>query len=133
MKIQLQSTSQMIDHVALRQFDDLHIDGMPDILVETIDSFFTTSPERISLISTLKNSQDIKGVTREAHALKSSSMILGAVQLGNLCQQLEDLSGPNALSELEQLHKSLVECYKLTCSELTEIKKARISGVEKNP
>jgi CheY-like chemotaxis protein len=115
-------TSTIIDKVALEQFDDLQIEGSPDILVETIDSFLRTSPARIAALSSFSEKNDFAGAAREAHALKSGAMILGATQLGKLCQEMEGLPSSNAPEKLHSLLTSLVQIYEQSSHELTLIR-----------
>lgn len=115
--------SPMIDEAAFRQLDDLQMTGKPDIVTELIDSFLRTSSQKIEAISGFVENQDVAGVAREAHALKSSSRTLGAVALATLCQNLEDLGSSGDTADLGSLFTSLATTHRLSCERLLEIKK----------
>lgn len=64
-----QSGPTLIDKNYLKQFDDLQADGLPDILVETIESFLKTSPPRVSIISEFTKQHDVVAASREARQI----------------------------------------------------------------
>lgn len=133
----LLSTSQssqgaLIDQTVLGQFDELQMEGEPDILIEVIDSFFATSPRRIAAISEFIGNQDMAAAAREAHALKSGAQALGAMLLGQFCQKMEDLGGSKDVAAVRSLFELLKNAYDQSCKELAEVKaKQGVGSVKK--
>jgi HPt (histidine-containing phosphotransfer) domain-containing protein len=116
-----------INPEAINQFDALQEEGAPDFLIEVIDSFFSSSPERLEKLASLTQKADIVGAAKEAHALKSSARILGATTVGDLCQKMEDLgsAGSTNAAELREIFNSLNQALKAAFKELSQIKNQR--------
>lgn len=112
----------MIDRNALKQFDDLQMDGEPDILIEVIDSYFSTSPILVDGIITGISKKDALGAAKNAHSLKYSSQMLGAVCLGELCEKIEKLKESESFDELIILSEKLKTTYEQSLKELVEIR-----------
>lgn len=112
----------LISHGALSQFDDLQMEGQPDILIQVIESFLRTSPQRKNAIEDYVESKNIPALAREAHALKSGALTLGALLLGEICQKFEDLDSTVSSADLQVLYGSLKAAYHQSCLELAEIK-----------
>ena len=115
-----------IDQEVLSQFDDLHIEGEPDILIELIDSFLSSTPKRIEAMAQFVASADVESASKEAHALKSAAQSLGAKALGELCQQLEDFTKNKTQENIFELIEELKNSYQGSCSELKEIRTAHL-------
>lgn len=116
----------IIDMKCLAQFDELQMEGYPDILIETIDSFLTTSPTRVKGIREAAAAANWSMVGAEAHALKSSSRTLGAMALGALCESLEiNSKGSNDEGGLLSLVSQLAEAHRNACEALIKIKRDR--------
>jgi HPt (histidine-containing phosphotransfer) domain-containing protein len=73
----------------LQDMESLQMPDEPDILVEIFETFIKSSPDRLEKIKTVSKTDDLKAISREAHALKSSARTIGAVRLGEACQRLE--------------------------------------------
>lgn len=119
-----------IDPAIIPQFDALNVDGMPDLLVETIDSFLNTTPARVKIITESAEKGDFEHGGREAHALKSSSYMLGARSLGALCQAIEHQRTEKNLEKFQSDAKTLVGLYEATCRELSELKTLRLQQAQ---
>jgi HPt (histidine-containing phosphotransfer) domain-containing protein len=122
-------SASLIDRSKLKEFDELQMEGAPDILVEVIDSFFTTSHGSVEIISKYFQTHDITQTSKAAHSLKSSALALGALELGKLCQQLEDLPSTKSNVDIPDLIKNFKEIYQQSCKELNKIR----NDQEKNP
>jgi histidine phosphotransfer protein HptB len=68
--------------------------GDKEILVEIINCYLVESPKIVAAIQTSGTNEDADALNKAAHQLKSSSASLGAVNLSQLCLQLE-LKGKN--------------------------------------
>jgi HPt (histidine-containing phosphotransfer) domain-containing protein len=117
---------RLIDLEALKQFDELQTEGQPDILVESIDSFLETSGVRLERISSCLSRADAVGAAREAHALKSASLILGAARLSQLCQEIESRSKNNGMDLLTNELGELREVFVRTCEALKRIRERQL-------
>ncbi len=118
---ELPQLSVMIDKTVLKQFEDLQLEGRPDFLLEVIDSFLRTSPLCYAAIFKFFENRDIVNISKQAHALKSSAQLVGALLLGEVCQKLEDFMDEKNLAGLESLLESLKTRYPQSCSELRDI------------
>ena len=104
------------------------MEGKPDILIEVIDSFLKTSPKRIEDIFNFIAQKNVYGAAKEAHALKSGSQTLGALELSEICQKIENIKQTNNLNELEKSKELLEIKYKNVCDEFREIKLKHIKN-----
>jgi CheY-like chemotaxis protein len=128
----LSSQKSLINQATLAQFDELQMEGQPDILIEIIESFLKTSPKRVDQIVSFLESGDFEGSAREAHSLKSSANTLGAEELGKLCQRIEDRAELDDNAIVRSRIQSLQQLYSRSKAELIEIRAKRMSGSE-NP
>jgi HPt (histidine-containing phosphotransfer) domain-containing protein len=90
-----------------------------------IDSFLSSSPQRLAATQKFVDLNDISAAAREAHGLKSSAQTLGALQLGTLCQELEDCDASKPAKELHALFVKLEKAYQEACAELELIRSER--------
>ena len=121
-------SKNMIELSVLNQLEELQSDGEPDIIIEVIDLFLTTSLERVEAIQKFSEKDDRMSASRQAHALKSSAKTLGALELGDLCQKIEDLKNGGMPAELHAFVKQLEISYELTCKALIQLKSARFKN-----
>lgn len=73
----------------LQDMESLQMPDEPDIVVEVFETFINSCPARLSKLREISKSGDLKSLSREAHAIKSSAKTIGALRLGEFCQQLE--------------------------------------------
>jgi len=111
-----------IDKEIIDQLNELNSEGMPDILIELIDSFVKTSLEKVKNILFFLQNNEIEKASREAHSLKSSAKALGCTFLGDLCQKVEDLNSNAPLEIREKYAEELKALYHESIEELIEIK-----------
>lgn len=117
-----------IDVKVHEQFEDLQSPGLPDILVETIDSFLKTSEQRMQRVQIASARQDWAVVSAEAHAMKSVALMLGANNLGSLCEQAEGYcKDPSRWPLLGNVVQELVRSFELSSIELRQIRAERVS------
>lgn len=77
---------QHLDQQALQELKGIMGDDFP-LLIHT---FITDSHQRLDAIRTALDKQDSDGLRRAAHSFKGSSGNLGALQVTDLCRQLEE-------------------------------------------
>ncbi len=93
----------MEDAVDWRVLDDLRVlqkPGAPDLCLRLITMFLKSSPPLMEKIRTAALSSDAQLLTTSAHTLKSTCLSLGAMRLGAICAELEQIGRNNALHEL---------------------------------
>jgi len=86
-----------IDLDALNAFRGLQRDGAPDMLHRILGLYLQSSPELIKQIRLSVAGGDAPGLHRAAHSLKSSSAMVGAKYLSELCRELEMLGKSGAV------------------------------------
>jgi HPt (histidine-containing phosphotransfer) domain-containing protein len=88
----------MIDWSVLETFLALRRQGGPDPRLRLIMVFLTSSPAILDAMRAALQSADADSLSKAAHSLKSGSLNMGAVGLGNLCATLEKV-GRNGTTE----------------------------------
>lgn len=84
-----QPTAPAINADVLNAFrEDLGV-AAPAILVELIDCYLTEAPKFVNAIALAASQADALSLMKTAHTFKSSSAVLGAMTLSNLCKHVE--------------------------------------------
>jgi HPt (histidine-containing phosphotransfer) domain-containing protein len=92
-----------IDWSVLDAFAVLQKPGAPDLRVRLMTIFLKTSLPLMDGIKTAINASDRQLLTTSAHTLKSTCLSLGAVKLGAICAELEQIGRDNALQDVGDL------------------------------
>ncbi len=90
-----------------------------DMYVSMLGIFYRSIDEKSAEIRSFYKQQDWKNYTIKVHALKSSARIIGALELSNLAQELEDAGNANdteKITEKTDGFLSMYEEYKNTLS-----------------
>jgi two-component system, sensor histidine kinase and response regulator len=82
--------ARVIDADVLNGLRSLTRGTQPDFLIELIDLFIEDAPDRIAQMKRAVASEDSAALRRAAHALKSSSLNLGARRMHALCEIIEE-------------------------------------------
>jgi HPt (histidine-containing phosphotransfer) domain-containing protein len=112
-----------IDMAALAGYEDLQIDGEPDLIVELIDLYVEDAPRRMAAIRDSLAGRDWLSVKREAHSLRGSSGNLGALRMARICDEIEGIQfvelwpGVEALLRCLQLEAELKRVIQLFLAE----------------
>ncbi|MGB5161417.1 MAG: two-component regulator propeller domain-containing protein [Thermoanaerobaculia bacterium] len=80
-----------IDASAIETLQTLESNGSPGLVARVIETYLRTSPEMIESMRQALDSDDAEAIERSAHSLKSSSATLGALELAELCKELEQI------------------------------------------
>jgi two-component system sensor histidine kinase BarA len=64
---------------------------------ELVDTYLDDGREQVAALRAAAAAADVPGLVRPAHSLKSSSLNLGALELGGLCRDLEEQSRTGAV------------------------------------
>lgn len=78
-----------VDISLLNSFEEVHLDGEPDLVVELIDLYLTDVPLRLKGMREAIALRDAHSLHDAAHNLKGSSSSLGAGKMAVLCDELE--------------------------------------------
>lgn len=111
----------------IKIIDQNVIDGLIEIgdkefLVELIDIFLEQAEGLVQEIKLAVDLGNAETLTKVAHKLKGSCLNLGANKLGNICQELENISKDEDFSNVNNIVEPLDSVYQQTCSELIKLK-----------
>ncbi|MBI5215156.1 MAG: response regulator [Ignavibacteriae bacterium] len=112
----------MIDQNTVAMFRSMQPAGKPSLLNELIDLYLEHSPARILDARTAFEGRDAKLLKHAVHTLKGSSQNLGAVQVGKICKEIEELLSANEWEKIEYRLNDLVTIFDASCNELQKIR-----------
>ncbi|AZZ35884.1 hypothetical protein CIK05_03435 [Bdellovibrio sp. qaytius] len=95
--------------------------GGMELLAELHTVFISTSEALIADLHKALAAGDALGVQEKAHSLKSSSGNMGALQLSQICMQLEKMGQTKDLSQAKDLAQKLDVEFKQVSLELRQI------------
>ena len=84
--------SDAVDHEVLAALSQATGDD-PAFLAELIDTYLADAPDLLVAMRDALEAREAAGLRRAAHTLKSTSAMLGASRLADLCRHLEDAEG----------------------------------------
>ena len=64
---------------------------------DLVDTYLEDGVEQLSALDAAVDAGDAAALTRPAHSMKSSSLGVGALQLGQVCRELEELGRAGSL------------------------------------
>jgi HPt (histidine-containing phosphotransfer) domain-containing protein len=96
----------------------LHRNGSPDFLARLIEKYIVSSTEHIASIRRAVASGDATALWQAAHALKSSSGMMGASTFAELCHELEVLGRAATLEQVPEVLSKLEASYPSVCEAL---------------
>jgi len=79
---------ETLDPIILRQLTELEATG-PGLVARLLHNFIDQAPKRIAVIASAVAAGDATAVREQAHALRGSSLNIGAMRLANICKRLE--------------------------------------------
>ncbi|QDK38694.1 PAS domain-containing hybrid sensor histidine kinase/response regulator [Bdellovibrio sp. NC01] len=94
-----QEQADVIDLKVLRKLQTYMVKDQ-SLASALIVDFESTAPNLIGEMKEALSSEDLQRLSESAHALKSTSATLGAHQLAEICQQLEDCKNSQSAKEL---------------------------------
>ncbi|MFB3766156.1 MAG: response regulator, partial [Methanotrichaceae archaeon] len=95
-----------LDPVVVSELRELQMDGESDILEELGGLFVSRAPEKIKAMADAISKGNAEGLRREAHTLKSSSANIGALNLSEICKELELLGRSGILKNAKSIIES---------------------------
>jgi HPt (histidine-containing phosphotransfer) domain-containing protein len=98
-----------VDLSVLIAFEEMQMEGEPDLIIELIDLYLADVPQRLFAIRDSFMKGDWSSLKRAAHTLKGSSANLGVTGMASLCEKLEQTAATesfelsnNLISKFEQ-------------------------------
>lgn len=118
-------TAQIIDLHILNKLEYLQNEGEDDIVVDLISSFLKDTQPRLEKFEQHLRENQLQKLVEEAHALKSSSRMVGGLQLGQLLEELENCRQNLDVAKMKTLIKRINVEFKLAQQELKRIAQQR--------
>ncbi|NET73780.1 MAG: response regulator, partial [Sphaerospermopsis sp. SIO1G2] len=110
--INLAMSNYFLDTTALEELKEIICDHNIEQYTEIIQSYLVDTPERLQIINDAINQGNAKTLQIEAHALKSSSAIMGAKTLSEIFKKLEFLGRDENLGDAATLLSQAMTEYK---------------------
>lgn len=89
-----------INFDVLRELEEAVAVGIPEIMIDLLDTYISDSGETFQKMCHALNDGDVNLVEINAHALKSSSATFGAEVLATIFARIEELAHIGDLSEI---------------------------------
>jgi HPt (histidine-containing phosphotransfer) domain-containing protein len=113
--------SSAVDLTVLTGYEGLQLDGEPDLIVELIDLYVKDAPRRMAVMRESAVKKNWLSLRREAHSLRGSSGNLGALQMPQICNEIEGIEAGDLFQNIEALLVSLEqELERVLCIFLAE-------------
>ncbi|NVN91761.1 MAG: Hpt domain-containing protein [Desulfuromonadales bacterium] len=109
-----------IDWSALDSLRVLQKPGKPDLRKQLMSVYLSSSPTLMDNIKTAVTTMDGQALMQAAHALKSSSVSIGAKVFGTTCSELEQLGRINSLGDVPALAQRAEYEFAAVCSAFRE-------------
>jgi two-component system sensor histidine kinase BarA len=115
----------VLDESVLAQIAEIQADG--DNLVDRILGLYVEhAPRALARMSDLVGAEETLAVAEAAHALKSLSRNVGAVRVGDLCDQAEN-DGRQGHRLTTELHAAIDRALSETLTEITRLRAAPVA------
>ena len=92
--------------------------GDNDFYLEMLRIFYSQSEEKAEEIATLYETANWKDYTTKVHALKSTSLTIGAEQLSEHAKALERAGKDGDVEYIKKYHPGLMRLYQEVCESL---------------
>lgn len=97
------STAGPINWTVFDQLRALQGEACPDILHRVISIYLSNSPKLLGALHAALETDDLGAMRMAAHSLNSSSAMLGALRLSELCREIEVMCLCNSLTHCTAL------------------------------
>ncbi|MBF0467892.1 MAG: response regulator [Desulfamplus sp.] len=95
------------------------IENNMEIYQYVLSKFLDNSPKILSRLSAAIEQKDEKDITFQAHALKGSSLTIGACHLSEIAKKIEQIARNNgSIEQIQTLYNSLEPAFKAFCKEV---------------
>ena len=102
--------------------------GEMDFVDELVDTFLADGTAQIELMRATAAGNDLEGLTRAAHSMKSGSLNVGALALGGLSRELEELGRSGSIPDASERITAIEAAFGSARAALLEARAARASG-----
>ena len=92
-----------VDLALLASYEEIQLDGEPDLIVELIDLYLEDTPRRVAVMRASVTTRNWLSVKREAHSLRGSSGNLGGLRMARICEELEGTECGDSSSSIAAL------------------------------
>ncbi|MBP5441678.1 MAG: response regulator [Treponema sp.] len=99
--------------------------GTTDVLMVALKEYYASIKERASQIEQYWHDHDLKNYTIQVHALKSSSRLIGALELSEKAAYLEKCGDEGNIDEIDKNTGSLLELYRSYVLKLSDLDKGQ--------
>ena len=108
----------VLDPAVVDSLRQLTLPGEPDVLSEVLRLFLDDVPRRVERLKAAWQDGNAAELQRAAHSLKGSSSNIGARQMSDICNQLDERGKAGDLTGTQRLLDSLEEEYGRVESEI---------------
>ena len=105
------NSTTVIDPGALDELSQIQQAGSGNLVERVVLAFLESSVKLIAELQSAVDSSDANSMRTNAHALKSSSANVGALNLADLCRQMEDKGREENLSDADILQRRIQQEY----------------------
>lgn len=119
--IETQARPSTVDLSAFKRLTQL-VGGNQAVLNELIDSFLVDAPAALTAMRAALQTNDITSLHRAAHTLKSNASDFGALELADLCRELEAKATAGDVDGADELVNAAAEAYAAVETVLHELK-----------
>ena len=85
--------------------------GSEEVLISTIKQYYSSIDEKALELQQYFESKDWNNYGIKVHALKSTSRLVGALELSKLAEHLENSTNINDINEINNKHKFLIDSF----------------------
>jgi len=109
-----------IDFSVLEMLRSLQQPDQPDIVAKIIQTYLQEAPPLLKLLADAETSHDTRAIYQAAHALKSSSYNVGALELAKHCKELEAIGRDGATAGITPLICAIETGYRKVSTQLEQ-------------
>ena len=92
-----------VDYSVLDHLRSLQTEDDPHLLKELLEMFLDDTEERLGKLRAAVREEDAEGIRQESHALRGSSVNMGATKIARICKELEHAGDSENLPEASEL------------------------------
>lgn len=85
--------------------------GSEELLLSTIKQYHSSIDQKALELQQFFENEEWDNYGIKVHALKSTSRLIGAIELSNLAEHLEECTNNNTVSEIQENHKHLIDTF----------------------
>ena len=102
--------------------------GELDFVDELVDTYLEDGERQVTALQVATGAGDIEALVRPAHSLKSSSLNVGALGLGELSRQLEEAARSGAVADADDRIAAISSGFDATRVALLDERARRVQG-----